>query len=304
MKILELIKDKLIKKERFIDKCKIVVEKLHNAFPNYNWVGIYMVEQNNLKLLTYCGDFDTDHKIIPISKGICGKAARMGQTVIVPDVRESPEYLSCSLKTKSEIVVPIGHKNNMIGEIDIDSYTLNAFSYADKIFLEEVSQILYEEYIKDLYATRDRPSNKITIRVGYRETDQMGVVYHSNYLAFFEIARTEFLRNCGIVYKEMEKEGTFLIVGDAYVKIFRSAQYDDILTIETYLSNLSKINIKFDYKIFNQNVDLVATGYSNLYPISSRTKKIKRLDNLLIEKLQKVKDLGVKNGEETFYRRG
>lgn len=304
MKILELIKDTVVKKEKFIDKCNIVVEKLRNVFPHYNWVGIYMVEQDNLKILTYSGDFDTEHKVIHINKGICGKAVRIGQTIIVPNVSESPEYLSCSLETKSEIVVPIGCENNIVGAIDIDSYDINTFSYADKVLLEEVAQILYEEYIKYTYTTCDKPCNKTTLRVGYRETDQMGIVYHSNYLTFFEIARTEFLRNCGIVYKDMEKEGTFLIVGDAYMKIFKSAQYDDILTIEAYLSNLSKINIKFNYKIYNQDIDLVAIGYTNLYPVSNTTKKIRRLDNLIVEKLQKVKDLGVKNGKETFYRRG
>lgn len=303
MKEIELIKEAIVKKGKFVDKCDIVVEKLHNIFPHYNWVGIYLLEQSYLKLLTYRGDFDTQHKIIPTDKGICGKAVRMKETVIVPDVRKAPEYIACSTKTRAEIVVPIGDKNNIIGEIDIDSYTLNAFSLADKILLEKIAQLLYEEYISEFYHTTQESKNKVTIRVGYKDTDRMGVVHHSNYLTFFEIARTEFLRNCGIVYKEMEEGGIFLIVGDAYVKIFKSAKYDDILTVETYLTNLSKINIKFNYKIYNENGELIATGYTNLYPVDSKEKNIRRLDEGIIEKLQKVKDLGVKNGEETFYRR-
>lgn len=302
MRVMEVIKDALIKKEKFADKCKVVTDKLRSLFPHYNWVGIYMVEGHNLKLLNYSGDFETIHKIIPIDKGICGKAVRIGQTVIVPDVNQAPEYLSCSLKTKSEIVVPIGDKENIIGGIDIDSYNLNAFSCTDKVFLEEIAQILYEEYLKNTYTIADKPCNKITLRVRYRETDQMGVVYHSNYLTFFEIARTEFLRNCGIVYKELEKEGTLLIVGDSYVKIFKSAQYDDILTIEVYLGKLSKINIKFNYKILDENAGLIAVGHTNLYPVDSVKRKIKRLDDFIMGKLQKVKELGVKNGKEAFYR--
>jgi GAF domain-containing protein len=79
---------------------------------------------------------------IPIAQGICGAAAASGITVIVDDVNADPRYLSCSIRTKSEIVVPIYAHGSVIGEIDIDSHTLAAFTGIDRAFLEEVARIV------------------------------------------------------------------------------------------------------------------------------------------------------------------
>ena len=74
-----------------------------------------------------------------------------------------------------------------------------------------------------------------TIRVRYNETDQMGVVYHGNYASYFEVARTEWLRNLGVTYKEMEENGTMLPVISLSFKFLKSAMYDDLLTISVSL---------------------------------------------------------------------
>ncbi len=95
-----------------------------------------MVRGDKLVLEAYAGDAETEHVTIPIGQGICGFAAKTGETVIVPDVSRDPRYLMCFPSTRSEIVVPIMGENGVIGEIDIDSDKLAAFSKSDEKFLE------------------------------------------------------------------------------------------------------------------------------------------------------------------------
>jgi L-methionine (R)-S-oxide reductase len=89
----------------------------------------------------FAGD-PTPHVRIPVGKGVCGAAMKLGETVIVDDVNSDPRYLSCSLDTRSEIVVPIFANGSIVGEIDIDSHALAAFKDLDRVFLEEVARIV------------------------------------------------------------------------------------------------------------------------------------------------------------------
>ena len=125
---------------------QIIVDFLYNNFKKYNWVGIYIVEKDNLLLGPWQGEHATEHVKIPVGKGICGSAAATGKTEIIPDVNKDKRYLSCFVSTKSEIVVPIKRKGRIIGEIDIDSDISDAFTYYDKIFLEKIANIL-KDYI-------------------------------------------------------------------------------------------------------------------------------------------------------------
>ena len=84
----------------------------------------------------------TEHVRIPISQGICGAAVAQGETVIVADVSADPRYLACSIETKSEIVAPIRANGKMVGEIDIDSHTLDAFGPDDRRFVEECAALI------------------------------------------------------------------------------------------------------------------------------------------------------------------
>jgi len=120
------------------DICRI----LERTVPWYDWVGIYLVEGDELVLAAWQGPAATEHVRIPIGQGICGAAAREGQTIIVPDVREDPRYLQCFLSTRSEIVVPIIRDGRVLGEIDIDSDRLAAFGEDDRELLEWVAESL------------------------------------------------------------------------------------------------------------------------------------------------------------------
>jgi len=117
-----------------------IVKLLNSAVPAYSWVGIYAVEGKDLVLDSWVGPAATEHTRIPIGKGVCGYAAKSGRTEIVSDVSKDPRYLQCFLSTKSEIVVPITRGGAVLGEIDIDSDQLDAFSSVDREFLEAVAK--------------------------------------------------------------------------------------------------------------------------------------------------------------------
>ena len=90
--------------------------------------------------------------------------------------------------------------------------------------------------------------NTTKIRVRYAETDQMGVVYHGNYAQFFEIGRTEWLRNVGVTYKKMETTGIMLPVISLQCNFIKSALYDDILTINTLLKKNQQLKLNLIMK--------------------------------------------------------
>jgi L-methionine (R)-S-oxide reductase len=104
---------------------------LHERMLKYNWVGFYMLEPGARPPMLVLGAFEgamTPHTRIPLNQGICGAAASSGQTVVVDDVRKDPRYLACSLETKSEIVVPVFVRGQVVGELDIDSHFPAAFT--------------------------------------------------------------------------------------------------------------------------------------------------------------------------------
>lgn len=120
------------------------VRAIAERLPYYSWVGFYMLDPDDDNVLVL-GPFHgapTEHVRIPVTEGICGAAVAQGETVIVPDVSADPRYLACSIETKSEIVVPIQARGKIVGEIDIDSHTLNAFSSDDRRFVEECAALL------------------------------------------------------------------------------------------------------------------------------------------------------------------
>jgi len=114
---------------------------LQAGVPHYTWVGIYLLDGNELVLGPFVGK-PSPHTRIPLGRGICGAAAAEKETIIVDDVNADPRYLACSLDTKSEIVVPIMSGDDVLGEIDIDSDRPAAFGPADRRMLEDVARQL------------------------------------------------------------------------------------------------------------------------------------------------------------------
>ncbi|CAM3125319.1 GAF domain-containing protein [Chryseobacterium flavum] len=129
------------------EKLQKVCHLLDQEISYFNWTGFYFKngDKDELILGPYVGA-PTDHTIIPYGKGICGQVAVSNETFVVPDVHEESNYLSCSIDTKAEIVVPIFKDGKNIGQIDIDSHTIDPFTNEDRELLEwlcnEVSKIL------------------------------------------------------------------------------------------------------------------------------------------------------------------
>ena len=128
----------------FAEACQRTVVWLRANWPHFDWVGIYMREGDELVLIAWDGPEATQHVRIPVDQGICGLAARTGETVIVNDVNADPRYLACFPQTHAEIVVPLLLGQEVIGEIDIDSDTRTAFTRADRDLIEKTASVLTE----------------------------------------------------------------------------------------------------------------------------------------------------------------
>ena len=125
-----------------------VVRLLKDAVPHYTWVGIYVVEGEELVLGPFVGK-PSPHTRIPLGKGICGAAVTEKATIVVDDVNADPRYLACSVETRSEIVVPIMRGAQALGEIDIDSDQPAAFGARDRALLEPIAAMLAERFDED-----------------------------------------------------------------------------------------------------------------------------------------------------------
>lgn len=106
-------------------------------------------------------------------------------------------------------------------------------------------------------------SHEITIRVRYAETDRMGLLHHANYFVYFEMGRTELLRERGISYRDVEDAGHLLVIIDIGCKFRRPAYYDDVLTLRTTVARVTHVKIVHRYELLRAN-DLLAEGHSTL----------------------------------------
>lgn len=126
----------VLRDEKLLQICHL----LRDNIDYYDWVGFYFRngEKEELILGPYAGEA-TDHTVIPFGKGICGQVAVSNQNFVVPDVSAQDNYIACSITVKSEIVIPLFVDGKNIGQIDIDSNVLDAFTELDERFLEFVN---------------------------------------------------------------------------------------------------------------------------------------------------------------------
>ena len=113
--------------------------------------------------------------------------------------------------------------------------------------------------------------HEFKVRVRYAETDQMGVVYHGNYAQYFEMGRVEWLRNLGLSYSVMEKQGVMLPVVSLTINYKKPARYDDLLTVRTIFKKQESVKIEFDYEIYNEAGQLLTIGNSVLVFVDMKT---------------------------------
>lgn len=123
------------------EKQQSICDFLASQISYYDWVGFYFRngDKEELKLAEFHGE-PTEHTIIPFGKGICGQVAVSNENFVVQDVSEQDNYISCGWKVKSEIVIPIFVNGENIGQIDIDSHSVNPFTDKDEELLEFVCE--------------------------------------------------------------------------------------------------------------------------------------------------------------------
>ena len=125
------------------ESLKWICNLLKKRVEKYHWVGYYMNDEKNKRLVLKCfSGKPTSHKIIPYGKGVCGQVANKKKTIIVDDVESEENYISCNIDVKSEIVVPLFLNNIIIGQIDIDSNFPSAFNSHDELFLIEINSLV------------------------------------------------------------------------------------------------------------------------------------------------------------------
>lgn len=129
---------------------------------------------------------------------------------------------------------------------------------------------------------------EVKIRVTYADTDAMGIVYHTNYIKWFEVGRTEFFREIGVVYADIEASGYYLPLSEAHCHYITPARYDEILVVETEIVYIRRASIKFSYTIMDENREReIAEGYT-LHAFTNRNGKIIRAPEDLINRVKEV----------------
>ena len=128
--------------------------------------------------------------------------------------------------------------------------------------------------------------NQIRVRVIYADTDAMGIVYHTNYIKWFEIGRTELLRNIGIVYAEMEAQGYNLPLTEVYCNYLSPARYDQIIIVETELEYLKRASMKFSYTIWDEDREKAMVEGFTIHACLNRSGKIVRIPPFISKRIE------------------
>jgi GAF domain-containing protein len=148
------LNSEVLSADQFMAKITLL---LNERMLKYSWVGFYMLEDGAQPPVLVLGHYQgamTPHTRIHLNQGICGAAASSGKTVVVDDVSKDSRYLACSLETKSEIVVPIFVRGEVVGELDIDSHFAAAFGEDDRDLVEYCAQLVGQRLDSEPVKTR------------------------------------------------------------------------------------------------------------------------------------------------------
>ncbi len=112
------------------------------------------------------------------------------------------------------------------------------------------------------------------MRVWYVDTDQMGIVHHSNYIRYYEAARSDFMRSLGgFSYAEMERRGVMMPILEVHSKYVASAHFDEMIRVKVWIDEIPRARARFDYEIYNPEGKLLNTGYTVLGFMNSQTRR-------------------------------
>lgn len=126
------------------------------------------------------------------------------------------------------------------------------------------------------------------VRVNYKDTDQMGIVHHSNYIVYYEMARVEALRAWGMPYSEMEKSGIISPILEVGCKYLQPAYFDEVLTVRVIVEEMPMARLKVRYEVYNEAGTLINTGHTWLGFLNAETRRPCRAPQSLIDGLKAV----------------
>ncbi|MBU1020599.1 MAG: acyl-CoA thioesterase [Firmicutes bacterium] len=137
--------------------------------------------------------------------------------------------------------------------------------------------------------------SNLEIQLRYSDTDQMGVIYHANYFSFYEQARTNFLKELGYDYHEIERNGIIFPIREVSNTYLKSIRYGEKITVSTILASVSKIKITYYHEIHNSEGELKSKGYTTVVCVDKETFQVVKMDERLPKIYQKYQDLMVKD---------
>lgn len=132
------------------------------------------------------------------------------------------------------------------------------------------------------------PVHETQIRVRYAEVDQMGVVHHSKYFEYFEMGRTEALRACGMNYRDIEREGYYLVIAKATCSFKAPARYDDLLTLETWVEKITRMRIDHAYRLWRDEKRQLVAEASTTLGCVDREGRLREVPESLVELIEKA----------------
>ena len=126
------------------------------------------------------------------------------------------------------------------------------------------------------------------IRVNYKDTDQMGIVHHSNYIVYYEMARVEALRAWGMPYSEMEKSGIISPILEVGSKYIFPAYFDEVLTVRVIIDEIPMVRFKVRYELYNEEGRLINTGHTWLGFLNAETRRPCRAPQAFVDRLKEL----------------
>lgn len=124
------------------------------------------------------------------------------------------------------------------------------------------------------------------VRVNYKDTDQMGIVHHSNYIVYYEMARVEALRAWGMPYAEMEKGGIISPILEIGSKYIYPAHFDEVLTVRVIVEEIPMVRFKVRYELYNEEGRLINTGHTWLGFLDATTRRPCRAPQYFVDRLK------------------
>ena len=127
-------------------------------------------------------------------------------------------------------------------------------------------------------------------RVRYKDTDRMGFVYYGNYLTYFEVARSDYMRNLGVPYSSLEKNGYSLVVVEAKAKYHANAGYDTLISVRSKITEIKRVKIRFDYEVLDEKEKLLVSGYT-VHACLNSSQRPQRIPQELFRALEAMNSL-------------